>query len=103
MATNGNATSTPDISSSEPLTWVLILYVGILPTIWIAPIVYSCWKRKRSRAPPPINAPASTSGHSSIEVAKLQAAEQSRKRLHERVNDTIWQLGWMLMLSLIHI
>ena len=27
----------------------------------------------------------------------LEAAEQKRKRLHARVNDTLWQAGWMLM------
>ena len=31
------------------------------------------------------------------EAAKLEAAEQSRKRLHARVNGALWQAGWSIM------
>ena len=96
-----NSTSTPLISSSERVTWVLIWYLGILPALWLAPAIYSWLKSSkrmckcgfRQHESAPISTAAIVSLRSSSEAAKLEAAEQSRKRLHARVNGALWQAG----------
>ena len=81
----------------ERVIWVLITYLGILPAVWVAPILYQrrC-KRKRERGDAKIAA-ASISTHSSSEAANLEAAEKSRERLHARVSGALWQAGWMII------
>ena len=47
MASNLSATEpTPEIASSERVMWLLIWFFGILPVIWLLPVVYS-WLRRR--------------------------------------------------------
>ena len=96
MASNVSITdSTPEIASSERVMWVLIWYLVILPrAIWLTPVVYS-WLRRRHGKTVQTEA-ASASVISSSEAAMLEAAEQSRRRLHARVKNTLWQAGWML-------
>ena len=101
MASNlsvSDSTPTPDITSSERIAWVLIWYLVILPAVWLTPVVYSWlrWLRRRHGKTVQTEA-ASASVISSSEAAMLEAAEQSRRRLHARVNNTLWQAGWVLI------
>ena len=97
MASNlsvSDSTPTPEIASSERVMWLLIWFFGILPVIWLLPVVYS-WLRRRWAKTTAVAASASMI--SSSEAAMLEAAEQNRKRLQARVNSTLWQAGWCFM------
>mgnify|MGYP004286290513 CR=1 FL=1 len=83
--------------STSPTTWALIWYLGILPILWLAPAMTSWLKRKchrRSSAQTSDTAPGGFALTS--EGAKLESAEQSRKRLYARVSGALWQAGWMV-------
>ena len=95
MASNLSITdSTPEITRSERITWVLIWYLGILPALWLSPVFFS-WLKHKARSPGETSAP--TAMVPSSEGARLEAAEQSRNRLQARVNGALWQAGWMIV------
>ena len=82
MASNFSATdSTPDVTSSERVMWVLIWYLGILPALWLLPVVVSWLRRPRGKTE--AVAP-SASTISSSEAAMLEAAEHGPDRVELR-------------------
>ena len=93
---NTTAPTDPDASSEHMHTAVLIAYLVVLPAIWIAPPAFSFFRRHRLsnvlRGAEP--EPAALVDAS---VNQLEVAEEARKRLHARVNHSVWQLGWMLV------
>ena len=84
--------STP---ASTTTIWVFIWYLSVLPAVWVAPCVFSCFRHLiRSQG----NATSlRLATEASAEAAQLEAAEQARKRLHARVSGAVWQVGWVLM------
>ena len=84
MASNFSITdSTPEITSSERIMWLLIWYVGILPTIWLTPVVYLWLRRRHGKTEA---GAASTSTVSSNEAALLEAAE---RRVGRKTNKSV--------------
>ena len=86
---NTTALSDPD-DSSKRITVVLIVYLVVLPAMWAAPIALDFF-RHRFRRGEPVSASLVDAS-----VNQLEVAEQARRRLHARVNQTVWQLGWTL-------
>ena len=83
--------------STSPTTWALVWYVGILPVIWLAPIIISRVRRNRRSSASAQTSDTAPGGFVlTIEAEKLEAAEQSRKRLYTRVSGGLWQAGWCL-------
>ena len=48
-----DSTPTPEITSSERITWVLIYHLGILPALWLSPHVLSWLRRANTGAAAP--------------------------------------------------
>ena len=92
---NATGSAMADDNSEQMYTAVLILYLVVLPAIWIAPPAISFFRRHRLgnvlRGAEP--EPAALVDAS---VNQLEVAEEARKRLHARVNHSLWQLGWTL-------
>ena len=80
------------------MMWVLIWYLGVLPAVWIAPLVFSCCRRLRFRGGATEHSPDAHVAITEVgaTAAQLEAAEQACRRLHLRVNGSLWQLGWIL-------
>lgn len=84
----------------EVITWTLIWYLGVFPALALAPRIFSCCRRwlracsirSAARSPTALEANATASAA----AAKLEAAEQAKKRLHARVSGGVWQAGWMI-------
>ena len=90
--------ATPD-DSSQRITVVLVCYLVVLPALWIAPVAFDFFRRRRRGAEPKEPVTASLVDAS---VNQLEVAEQARKRLQARVNRTLWQLGWNAGCSFTH-
>ena len=92
---NTTAPTDPDASSEHVYTVVLVVYLVVLPAIWIAPPAVSFFCRRLGdvlRGAGPVTAsPVDAS------VNQLEVAEEARRKLHARVNHSVWQLGWMLL------
>ena len=87
-----NTTAQPDTDdSSEQMYTALVFYLVVLPALWIAPPAID-YLRRRRRGVEPVTALLVDAT-----VNQLEAAEQARRRLHMRVNRTLWQLGWMVV------
>ena len=77
-----------DASSEHIYTVVLVAYLVVLPAIWIAPPAFSFFRHRIGNvlhgAKPEPASPVDAS------VNQLEVAEEARRRLHARVNHSVW-------------
>ena len=97
---NTTAPTDADASSEHIHTVVLVVYLVVLPAIWIAPSAFSFFRHRFSNvlrgAEPEPASPVDAS------VNQLEVAEEARKRLHARASHSVWQLGWTLLAHTSH-